>query len=75
MNMTTMKWLLKREMWEHKGGFFWAPLVIASLLSIVIVLTSATLATRGVVSFESSVDGVVKTEKMIVRLLVMIKIF
>ncbi len=24
--MNTMHWLLKREFWEHRGGFFWAPL-------------------------------------------------
>jgi ABC-2 type transport system permease protein len=27
--MKTMKWLLQREFWEHKGAFFWAPVVIA----------------------------------------------
>ena len=25
--MNTFKWLLKREYWEHRGGFFWAPVV------------------------------------------------
>lgn len=25
--MKTFYWLLKREMWEHRGGFFWAPIV------------------------------------------------
>ena len=25
--MNTFKWLLKREYWEHRGGFFWAPIV------------------------------------------------
>ncbi len=24
--MNNMIWLLKREFWEHRGGFFWAPL-------------------------------------------------
>jgi ABC-2 type transport system permease protein len=27
--MKTMKWLLRREFWEHKGAFFWAPAVVA----------------------------------------------
>jgi ABC-2 type transport system permease protein len=27
--MKTMKWLLRREFWEHKGSFFWAPVVVA----------------------------------------------
>ena len=34
--MKTMKWLLRREFWEHKGGFVWAPL-IAALAMVVLV--------------------------------------
>ena len=30
--MNTMKWLLRREYWENKGAFFWAPLVIALVM-------------------------------------------
>ena len=30
--MNTMKWLLQREFWEHKGAFFWAPVVVAAAL-------------------------------------------
>jgi ABC-2 type transport system permease protein len=33
--MNTMKWLLKREFWEHKGGFFWAPLVVSLIMAVV----------------------------------------
>ncbi|MEW7851518.1 hypothetical protein AB2N08_22765 [Massilia aurea] len=29
---STMKWLIRRELWEHKGAFFWAPLIVASVL-------------------------------------------
>lgn len=29
--MNTYKWLLKREFWEHKGGFFWAPLIAGGI--------------------------------------------
>ena len=32
--MNTMKWLLKREYWEHKGGFFWAPAVVSGILAL-----------------------------------------
>jgi ABC-2 type transport system permease protein len=32
MNTLTMKWLLRREFWEHKGSMFWAPLVVGALL-------------------------------------------
>ncbi len=31
--MNTMKWLVKREYWEHKGGFFWAPVVISAIMT------------------------------------------
>jgi ABC-2 type transport system permease protein len=31
-----MKWLLRREFWENKGGFVWAPLV-AALIMVVLV--------------------------------------
>ena len=32
--MNTFKWLLKREYWEHKGGFFWAPAIVRSSTSV-----------------------------------------
>ena len=35
------KLLLKREFWEHKGGFFWAPLVaggISLLLTVMAII-------------------------------------
>jgi ABC-2 type transport system permease protein len=37
--MNTMKWLLKREYWEHKGGFFWAPAVVGALMSLVLAVS------------------------------------
>ncbi len=30
--MKTMKWLLRREFWENKGSFFWAPMVVALVM-------------------------------------------
>ena len=33
--MNTMKWLLKREHWEHKGGFFWAPVVVSGIIALI----------------------------------------
>lgn len=35
--MNTMKWLLKREQWEHRGGFFWAPIVVAAILALLAI--------------------------------------
>ncbi|TDK22537.1 hypothetical protein E2F46_13585 [Luteimonas aestuarii] len=42
------RWLLQREFWEHKGGFFWAPLVAGgiSLLLSLMVIVIATVAAR-----------------------------
>ena len=30
--MKTMKWLLRREFWEHKGAFFWTPVAVAAAM-------------------------------------------
>lgn len=30
--MKTMKWLLRREFWEHKGSMFWAPVILAGIM-------------------------------------------
>lgn len=29
--MNTFKWLLKREYWENRGGFLWAPVVVGGI--------------------------------------------
>ncbi|MES2129946.1 MAG: hypothetical protein V4463_21940 [Pseudomonadota bacterium] len=34
--MKTMKWLVRREFWEHKGMFYWAPMVVAALMALFI---------------------------------------
>ncbi|MDB5960004.1 MAG: hypothetical protein JWP59_1298 [Massilia sp.] len=39
--MKTMHWLLRREYWEHKGSFFWAPAVVALVMVAVVALTLA----------------------------------
>ena len=39
MNTNTMKWLLRREFWEHKGSMFWAPLIVGSLLVVLLGCT------------------------------------
>lgn len=31
-NLTTMQWLLRREVWEHKGMMLWAPAVVALII-------------------------------------------
>ena len=36
--MKTMKWLIRRELWEHKGMLVWAPAVIAALIAALAVM-------------------------------------
>jgi ABC-2 type transport system permease protein len=39
--MKTMNWLLRREFWENKGAFFWAPVVVALVMLLFIGGTAA----------------------------------
>ena len=47
--MNNMKWLLRREFWENKGSFFWAPAIVA-LVMFVFISGSVVyaLATNGI---------------------------
>ncbi|MEO7917197.1 MAG: hypothetical protein ABIR16_06095, partial [Dokdonella sp.] len=36
--MNTFKWLMKREYWEHRGGFLWTPFWITATVMILSVL-------------------------------------
>lgn len=40
----TFKWLLKREFWENRGGFLWAPLITGAIVSFL----TAVMAVIGV---------------------------
>ena len=35
-HMSRMKWLIRRELWEHKGAFVYAPLVVAAALVLLL---------------------------------------
>ncbi|HEU4775621.1 MAG TPA: hypothetical protein VFS95_02280 [Telluria sp.] len=41
--MKTMKWLLRREFWEHKGAMAWAPAIVGAIM----VLLAGTMAVYG----------------------------
>ncbi len=45
--MNTMKWLLKREYWEHKGGFFWAQVVVGAIMLLFLIASVATGVAMG----------------------------
>jgi ABC-2 type transport system permease protein len=63
--MNSMKWLMKREFWEHKGGFFWAPIVaggIFALLNIMAIAVSSAAADRNHIKIGLvKLDGVIKS--------------
>lgn len=55
-----LKLLLKREFWEHKGGFFWAPLVaggISLLLTILGIIFGEIAARRAMADGKLMIDG------------------
>ena len=37
--MIAFKWLLMREFWEHKGAFFWTPVVIGTIMVLLTALS------------------------------------
>lgn len=45
--ISTMKWLLKREFWEHKGGFFWAPIIVSLIMAVITAGSVAIGVTKG----------------------------
>ncbi|NDK37267.1 ABC transporter permease [Pseudoxanthomonas gei] len=49
----TFKWLLKREFWENRGGFLWAPVITGAIVSLLTLV----LAVIGLVRFNQSHAG------------------
>jgi ABC-2 type transport system permease protein len=37
--MKTMQWLIKREFWENKGSFVWAPTILAGAMILLLFIT------------------------------------
>ena len=49
----TFKWLLKREFWENRGGFLWAPLITGAIVCFL----TAVMAVIGIIKFRRSEHG------------------
>ncbi len=47
MNTKKFGWLLRREFWEHKGGFFWTPMVVSVIMAIITAGSVAIGVTKG----------------------------
>jgi ABC-2 type transport system permease protein len=54
--MKTMKWLLRREFWEHKGAMFWAPVVVSALM--VMFVTVSVVYSTAVGKFQNNITRV-----------------
>ncbi|MEP6908003.1 MAG: ABC transporter permease [Pseudoxanthomonas sp.] len=49
----TFKWLLKREYWENRGGFVWAPVITGGIISFLYLV----LAVIGSIAGRNSMHG------------------
>lgn len=55
--MKTFYWLMKREFWEHRGGFLWAPVITGGvflLLNIMGIITAEVLGAQHGIRFGAS---------------------
>jgi ABC-2 type transport system permease protein len=55
--LKNMYWLVKRECWEHRGGFFWAPMItggIFLLLNIMGIIAAEVLGARNGINIGAS---------------------
>lgn len=60
--MKTMKWLLRREFWEHKGALAWAPLIVSALMTVLVGTMAAYGGSQGKLTNNITIikqDGVV----------------
>jgi ABC-2 type transport system permease protein len=42
-----MKWLIKREFWEHKGGFLWAPVAVGGVIATLVIASVLAVVLNG----------------------------
>ncbi len=52
-SLSTFTWLVKREYWEHRGGFFWAPFIIAL---VILAITLMVMITADVTAHQHGVN-------------------
>jgi ABC-2 type transport system permease protein len=56
--MNTFAWLLKREYWENRGGFLWAPLIAAGVVLLVVTIAVATGMSHAPLDSRALIGGV-----------------
>lgn len=55
--MKTLNWMLRRELWEHKGSLFWAPVIVAAILLCFTAASAGYGALMHGASINAIVDG------------------
>ncbi|MGZ9046100.1 MAG: hypothetical protein ACXW24_16885 [Telluria sp.] len=55
--MKTMKWLVQREFWEHKGSIFWAPIAVAAAIVLFIGSTIVYAISMGKFGGQVTING------------------
>lgn len=58
--MKTLKWMLRREVWEHKGSLFWAPVIVAAIL---LIFTGGS-ASYGLLSHSGKFNAIVNGQQV-----------
>lgn len=56
-SINKLYWLIKREFWEHRGGFLWTPIITGGIflvLNIMGIITAEVLGARHGISFGAS---------------------
>jgi ABC-2 type transport system permease protein len=55
--MKTVYWLIKREFWEHRGGFFWAPVITSAIFLLLNVMGIVVAEATGMHKFGLAFGG------------------
>ena len=63
--MKTIGWLIKREYWEHRGGFLWTPIWVSIVM---IVLTILGIVTAEVAGSNVQINGGIPWDRIAQRL-------
>ncbi len=45
--LTKLKWLIKRELWEHKGALIWAPILMGAMMVMIAIVSRVVELVRG----------------------------
>lgn len=53
LSVRTFKTLIQREMWEHRGAFLYTPLIVASVLTLLLLMSAGSMS-----FWQFKIDGV-----------------